>query len=60
MLAGALRLTEDESDYLYRLAGYRAWGRGTSAQRVKWYKKGLETGDMSQLQVIFDLPYEQL
>ena len=33
---------------------------GTSAQRVKWYKSGLDTGDMSQLKVIFDLPYEQL
>ena len=33
---------------------------GTSAQRVKWYKKGLDTGDFSQLKVIFELPYEQL
>ena len=30
-LAGALRLTEDECDYLHRLAGYRTWGRSTSA-----------------------------
>jgi predicted metalloprotease len=33
---------------------------GTAAQRVKWYSLGLKTGDMSQLQVIFDLPYDQL
>ena len=33
---------------------------GTAAQRVKWYSKGLETGDLSQLQVIFNLPYEKL
>ncbi len=33
---------------------------GTSAQRVKWYSKGLQTGDFSQLQVLFDLPYEKL
>src|SRR5215472_8255346 len=33
-LAGALRLTEDESDYLHRLAGYRAREHSTSARRV--------------------------
>jgi predicted metalloprotease len=33
---------------------------GTSEQRVKWYRKGLETGDLSQLKVIFELPYGQL
>ena len=33
---------------------------GTAAQRVKWYSKGLETGDLSQLKVIFEAPYEQL
>ena len=33
---------------------------GTAAQRVKWYTKGLQTGDFSQLQVIFDLPYDKL
>jgi len=26
---------------------------GTSAQRVKWYRRGFETGDMSQLKAIF-------
>lgn len=33
-LAGALRLTQDERDYLHRLAGYRTQGRSTSARRV--------------------------
>jgi predicted metalloprotease len=33
---------------------------GTSAQRVKWYKKGFDTGDMSQLKTLFDIPYDQL
>jgi transcriptional regulator with XRE-family HTH domain len=33
-LAGALRLTEDEADYLRRLAGYRTRGRGSTARRV--------------------------
>jgi transcriptional regulator with XRE-family HTH domain len=33
-LAGALRLTGDESDYLHRLAGYRTWGHSTPARRV--------------------------
>lgn len=33
---------------------------GTAAQRVKWYRMGLETGDLSQLETIFKLPYERL
>ena len=33
---------------------------GTAAQRVKWYRKGFETGDLSQLKVIFELPYNRL
>ena len=33
-LTGALRLTQDESDYLHRLAGYRTWGRSTSARHA--------------------------
>lgn len=33
---------------------------GTSAQRVKWFRLGLETGDLSQMQALFDLPYERL
>ncbi len=33
---------------------------GTSAQRVKWFRLGLETGDMNQLRRIFEMPYNQL
>lgn len=33
---------------------------GTAAQRVKWYRMGLESGDLSRLKTIFELPYERL
>jgi hypothetical protein len=33
---------------------------GTSAQRVKWYRRGLDTGDLKKLKDIFEMPYEQL
>ena len=33
---------------------------GTSAQRVKWFRSGLETGDLKHLRSIFEMPYEQL
>jgi len=33
---------------------------GTAEQRVKWFKRGLETGDVRGMQDLFDLPYEQL
>jgi predicted metalloprotease len=33
---------------------------GTSAQRVKWFKSGLETGDLKHLKSIFEMPYDQL
>lgn len=33
---------------------------GTSAQRMRWYSLGLKSGDMSQLQTIFELPYNEL
>jgi predicted metalloprotease len=33
---------------------------GTSAQRVRWFKLGLETGDLKHLKSIFEMPYEQL
>ena len=32
---------------------------GTSAQRVRWFKRGLETGDLRQGDT-FSLPYDQL
>ena len=33
---------------------------GTSAQRAKWYRMGFETGDISELKAIFEMPYDQL
>jgi predicted metalloprotease len=33
---------------------------GTSEQRVKWFRLGLKTGDMSKLKSIFEMPYDQL
>lgn len=33
---------------------------GTSAQRVYWFRQGLETGDLSKLKTIFQMPYNKL
>lgn len=33
---------------------------GRSDQRVKWFKLGLETGDMSRLPMFFSMPYDDL
>lgn len=33
---------------------------GTSAQRVRWFKKGFDTGDIHGASQLFDLAYEQL
>lgn len=33
---------------------------GTSAQRVKWFRLGFQTGDMSKLKKIFQMPYDEL
>ena len=33
---------------------------GTSAQRVKWFRLGFETGDLALLDRPFDLPYDRL
>jgi predicted metalloprotease len=33
---------------------------GTSAQRVKWFRLGLETGDLSKLKSIFEAPDDEL
>jgi predicted metalloprotease len=37
-----------------------AFTHGTSQQRLRWFKRGLETGDVAQMQQLFDLPYERL
>ncbi|MCR5014935.1 MAG: neutral zinc metallopeptidase [Bacteroidales bacterium] len=51
-------------DYLQRQAGYRQiqsdlFTHGTSAQRMRWLKKGLQTGDLTQGDT-FSLPYSSL
>ncbi len=33
---------------------------GTSQQRVKWFRSGLQTGDMRMLKKIFEIPYSEL
>jgi predicted metalloprotease len=33
---------------------------GTSAQRVKWFRRGLQTGDLKHLKSIFEMPYRDL
>jgi predicted metalloprotease len=33
---------------------------GTSAQRVRWFTRGLKTGDLSQLEDLFKVPYERM
>lgn len=33
---------------------------GRSEQRVRWFRRGLETGNMKMLEKIFEMPYDQL
>jgi predicted metalloprotease len=33
---------------------------GTSAQRIRWFRKGFETGDPKLMEQLFSLPYEKL
>lgn len=33
---------------------------GTSAQRVKWFRLGLQTGDIRKIKELFEMPYEEL
>jgi predicted metalloprotease len=33
---------------------------GTSDQRVKWFRLGLQTGYLSKLKEIFEMPYHKL
>jgi uncharacterized protein len=33
---------------------------GTSAQRVRWFRRGFETGDVAGMKALFELPYDDL
>jgi len=33
---------------------------GSSAQRVRWFRRGFETGDVKGMKALFELPYERL
>lgn len=33
---------------------------GSSAQRLKWFREGIRTGDLPAMKVLFELPYKQL
>jgi predicted metalloprotease len=37
-----------------------SYTHGTSAQRVKWFTQGLQTGNLHMLQSIFKVPYNEL
>ena len=37
-----------------------SYTHGTSEQRVRWFRRGVETGDLSLLPKIFEMPYEGL
>jgi len=37
-----------------------SYTHGTSAQRTKWFELGLKTGDLSRVEELFKIPYEQL
>jgi predicted metalloprotease len=46
-----------------RSAGFTSpenYTHGTSAQRVKWFRLGLETGDLSMVQKIFEMHHREL
>ncbi len=51
-------------DRLQKLAqGYtipERYTHGTSAQRVKWFKAGLKSGNLSEARKLFELDYDQL
>jgi uncharacterized protein len=37
-----------------------SYTHGTSAQRTKWFRHGLQSGDLSSMKELFEMPYEQL
>lgn len=51
-------------DTLQREAGQRVmpdrFTHGTSEQRQRWFSEGIQSGDMTQMELLFRLPYDQL
>ena len=37
-----------------------SYTHGTSAQRIKWFRLGLQSGDLGKLKDLFEIPYNQL
>lgn len=37
-----------------------SYTHGTSEQRIKWFRLGLQTGDLNKLSDLFEMPYEDL
>jgi uncharacterized protein len=37
-----------------------AFTHGTSKQRMRWFGRGFETGEVSKARLLFDLPYDEL
>lgn len=37
-----------------------SYTHGTSAQRTKWFRLGLQSGDLDMMKKLFDLPYDEL
>lgn len=37
-----------------------AFTHGTSEQRIRWFSRGIKTGNLEDLNLLFSLPYEQL
>ena len=37
-----------------------AFTHGSSKQRIKWFTHGLKTGNLEDLNLLFDTPYEEL
>jgi predicted metalloprotease len=37
-----------------------SYTHGTSAQRTRWFRRGLESGDLGRLKELFEMPYEEL
>lgn len=37
-----------------------SYTHGTSAQRVRWFRRGMQSGDLNQCQMLAELPYAEL